>query len=498
MTRVLDKKAPRGDHPRAPGAPGDPGFRHRLSRRGFLTTSATGLAGASLAACSGAPDGAPEGGAPGDAANAATPPLAATPLAPTPLPPPARPTAPTDAAWAHVRDRFTLEPGTAYMNNASLGMPPASVAAAVAAGYEALSREPIRAKHDLGDAIANRVTPRLATLLGADPGEIVLTRNATEALHAAAIGTRLEPGDEVLITSQEHPAGRRPWEYRATRHGVKVNTVFIPSPFESGDQVVELVEAALTPATRALAFCHVTRGGHLYPVARLCALARDRGIVSHVDGAQAVGMFPVDLHALGCDTCSASLHKWLLGPMGTGVLFVRAGARDRVDSAFAHDATPDAPNYGPPGTAGLPLRAGLAASLDFAEALGIENVAERTRFLSDQLKDRLAGLPGMTPLSGPNRETSCPGSTIFELEGVDAVEAVAVLAERAKIHIDEHQRDGHNAIRISTHLYNTLEEVERVVEELAALRGRASYPGVRSAAESPGGIARDLDVKGED
>ena len=470
MTGLVEKKAPRGDHPRAPGDPGGPGSRHHVSRRGFLAASATGLAGASLAACGGAPDGAPEGGATGDPATPASTPGPATSPAPAPAPTPLRPSAPDDAAWAHVRDHFILEPGTAYMNNASLGMPPASVAAAVAAGYEALSREPIRAKHDLGDAIATRVVPRLAAFLGSDPDEIVLTRNATEALHAAAIGTRLEPGDEVLITSQEHPAGRRPWEYRATRNGVKVNTVFIPSPFESEAQVVDLVEAALTPATRALAFCHVTRGGHLYPVAWLCELARERGIVSHVDGAQAVGMFPVELHELGCDTYSASLHKWLLGPMGTGVFYVREGARGRVESAFAHDATPEAPAYGPPGTAGLPLRAGLAASLDFAEALGIENVAARTRFLSDHLKERLATIPGMTPLSGPDRATSCPGSTIFELEGVDAVEAVAVLAERAKIHIDEHQRDGHNAIRISTHVYNTVAEVDRVVEELDGLR----------------------------
>lgn len=465
MTRVLEKKAPPGDHPRAPGDDPGHGFRHRLSRRGFLATSATGLAGASLAACTGAPDGAPKAGAIGDPPDPAS---ATTPSATTP--PPATPSAPGDAAWSHVRDRFVLEPGTTYLNNASLGMPPASVAAAAAAGYEALSREPIRAKHDLGDAIANRVMPRLAAFLGADPAEIALTRNATEALHAAAVGTRLEPGDEVLITSQEHPAGRRPWEYRAARHGVQVNTVFIPSPFESGDRVVELVEAALTPATRALAFCHVTRGGHLYPVAQLCALARERGIVSHVDGAQAVGMFPVDLHSLGCDTYSASLHKWLLGPMGTGVFYVRAGARDRVGSAFAHDATPEAPSYGPPGTAGLPLRAALAASLDLAEALGIGNVAERTRFLSDHLKERLRGVPGTTLLSGPDRATSCPGSTIFEVVGVDAVEAVAILADRAKIHIDEHQRDGHNAIRISTHVYNTVAEVDRAVEELAALR----------------------------
>ena len=449
MTKQLTTTTPHGgrsDTTGPPGPPGAPPAPHPpLSRRGFLATGATGFAGASLAACGVAPDG-------------------------TSLPPPSRPTAPGDAAWAHVRARFILDPGTAYMNNASLGMPPASVAAAVAAGYEALSREPIRAKHNLGDAIAGQVNPRLAALLGADPDEIVLTRNATEALHAAALGTRLQPGDEVLITSQEHPAGRRPWEFRAARDGVKVNTVFIPSPFESAEQVVGLVAAALTPATRALAFCHLTRGGHLYPVARLCALARERGIVSHVDGAQAVGMLPVDLHDLGCDTYSASLHKWFLGPMGTGVYYVRAGARERVGSAFAHDATPEAPAYGPPGTADLPVRAALAASLDFVEALGTDGIAARTRHLSDQLKERLADMSGVTLLSGPDRATSCPGSTIFELAGVDAVEAVAALAERARIHIDEHQRDGHNAIRISTHVYNTAAEVARVVRELDGMR----------------------------
>ncbi len=289
---------------------------HRLSRRSFLHAGAAGLAGAQLAACAPA----------SDEASSRRRPV------------PTRPAGIDDAAWAEVRDHFVLRPGTAYMNNASLGLPPASVADAVGAGYQALSREPLQAKNDLGGVIADRVVPGLAALLGVAPDEIALTRNATEALHIGAVGTRLRPGDEVLVTSQEHPAGRRPWDFRARRDGVKVNTVFIPSPFESAEQVVGLVEEALTPATRALAFCHVTRGGHLYPVAKLCRMARERDIVSHVDGAQAVGMFPVDLRALGCDTYSASLHKWLLGPMGTGVFYVRSGARDRVLSAFAGGA----------------------------------------------------------------------------------------------------------------------------------------------------------------
>lgn len=419
-----------------------------LTRRGFFTAGAAGLAATSLSACSDTS---------GTESGALRPDLT-------------RPASLNDTAWAHVRAQFILEPGTAYMNNASLGMPPAAVAEAVAAGYDALSREPLRGKTELGRAIANRVVPGLARLLGAEPGEIVLTRNATEALHMGAIGVRLQPGDAVLMTTQEHPAGSRPWDYRATHHDVKVSRVFIPSPFETAEEVVRLVEEALTPAIRVIAFCHVTRGGHLYPVKQLCALAREHGIVSHVDGAQAVGMFPVDLHDLGCDTYSASLHKWLLGPMGTGVFYVRADSRDRVESAFAFDATPEAPAYQPPGTTGLPVQAALSASLDFIDALGIGNIAARTRHLSDYLKARLNEMPGATILSGSTPATSCPGSTIFELEGVDAVEAVALIAERARIHIDEHQRDGHNGIRISTHVYNTTAEIDRVTEALDELR----------------------------
>ena len=134
------------------------------------------------------------------------------PPTPTPLTPPE---GLDDPAWARVRAAFALDPGTAYMNNAGLGMPPASVAAAVAQGYEAVSRDPRRGTQGLGDRIARRVRPGLAAFLGADADELSLTRNATEALHLSALGIDLRPGDEVVFTTQEHPAGRRPWQLRA-------------------------------------------------------------------------------------------------------------------------------------------------------------------------------------------------------------------------------------------------------------------------------------------
>ena len=425
-----------------------------LSRRAFVGAGAAGAAGAWLTGCGQSTPRTDDG---------------APPTRPDEIPL-ARPNGPDDDAWSHVRAAFDLEAGTAYMNNAGLGMPPASVARAVADGYRAVSREPRRATGELRELVTGRVRPGLAAFLGADEGELSLTRNATEALHLSAAGFELRPGDEVVLTTQEHPAGRRPWQLRAARDGIATREVFIPSPLPGPNQVIEAFEAALTSRTRVIAFCHVTRGGHLYPVRRLAALARNRGILSHVDGAQAVGMFPVDLHDLGCDTYSASLHKWFLGPMGTGFLYVRAGARERIRSAFAHDATPENPALEPPGTNDLPVRAALSASLAFMEQVGIDRIEARTRFLSDYLKQRLADLPATRLVSGATRETSGPASTIFEMEGVDAVASVPVIAERASIHIDEHRRDGHEAIRVSTHVYNTTAEIDRLVEALAGLR----------------------------
>ena len=429
-----------------PGAESD---GERFTRRTFLKVGAAGLAVAPLAACT--PDD-------GLSSRAHRPALTT-------------PAGEEDAAWAAVRAQFILEPGTAYMNNASLGMPPAVVSEAVGAGYDAMSREPLHGKHDLQDKISNEVLPGLASFLGVASDELAITRNATEALHIGAVGVDLGPEDEVLITTQEHPAGRRPWQYRAERHGVRVREVFIPSPFDSGDQVVALVEQALTPRTRAIAFCHVTRGGHLYPVGKLAAMAREQGILSFVDGAQALGMFPIDLTELGCDTYAASLHKWVLGPSSTGVFYVRADARDRVRSVFAHDATLAEPAFAPPGTADLPVRAAIATALEFVGTLGLEAVGKRTRYLSDYLKERLATISGVRLLSGATPETCCPGSTIFEMDGVDAVEAVDLIAEAVRTHVDEHQRDGHNAIRISTHIYNTRSEIDRLIEGLEGLRG---------------------------
>ena len=377
-----------------------------------------------------------------------------------------RPNGSDDANWRKIRSQFSLKRNVTYMNNASLGMPPAVVVNAVRDGYKAISEEPLHGKHDLQDRIKSEVLPSLAKMFGASAEEIVLTRNASEALHLQAIGVQLDPGDEVIITSQEHPAGLRPWMYRGEKDGIIIKRVFIPSPLKSESDVIERFSSAITSKTKAISFCHVTRGGHRYPVKKLVSMANDKGILTIVDGAQAVGQFPINLHDLGCDAYAVSLHKWILGPAGTGFLYIKKESRDRIKSAFTMNGTLNSPGFDPPGTKDFPVRAAILTAVNFVNKIGQENIEERCRYLSDYLKSGLKQIKGVKILSGKINSISAPGSTIFEKEGLDAMEAVPLIEEKIKTHIDEHQRDNHNAIRISTHIYNTTKQIDRLLNAL--------------------------------
>ena len=374
---------------------------------------------------------------------------------------------PESDQWNAVRSHFNTLGGLSYLNNASIGMPPAVVVHAVADGYRAQSEDPIHAKHQLQASIRDQVLPKLGHFLGTLPTEVTLTRNASMALYIQASGLDIRRGDEVIITSQEHPAGRAPWSYRSLREDIAIKEIHIPSPLPPVEDILAEFEAARTPKTRAISFCHVTRGGHLYPVKELCTWARERGIISLVDGAQAVGQFSVDLKNLGCDAYAASLHKWTLAPCGTGFMYISQASADQFRSIFSAD--PDTIAYGAPGTADLPVRAGIGPALAFIESIGLDRTEARCRYLSDYLKNRLSNEDGVTLLSG-TRHQSAPGSTIFEMAGVDALAAVDQLAD-VNVHIDEHQRDGHNAIRISTHFYNTRTEIDNAVDHLLSIRG---------------------------
>ncbi len=370
--------------------------------------------------------------------------------------------------WREVRARFLLESGLVYLNNASLGMPPERVSSAVARYYRRISTHPVLGKLELLERIEQVVRPRLAAFAGADAEEVALTGNASGALRLIAAGIPMEPGDEVVTTSHEHPAGINPWRLRAKQQGIMVREIPIASPIRSKEDVLDPLSRAIGSRTRALFFCHVTRGGLLYPVRELCEMARRQGIVSAVDGAQALGMTPVDLHELGCDLYASSLHKWTLAPMGTGMLYVRRDFQDRFLAGRSASDSASARRFEPAGTFPAPLRAAVGEALEFIGEIGIERISARNRALSNYLKEEVVKIPKARLVSSTSEEVSSCGSTLFEVAEFGALDLRAAL-EGMGIGVDDHVRDGHDAVRVSTHFYNSTRDIDLLLAALTEI-----------------------------
>jgi len=373
--------------------------------------------------------------------------------------------------WDEIRRQFLFAPGTIYLNNASLGSAPGPVVEAVQQGYRRVSEDPTSAKVELTHVIDNQTRPGLAKLLGVTADEIALTRNASEGLKLISEGVSLEPGDEVLTTSHEHPAGINPWLLQAKLRGIAVKEVRVPSPLTEKGEVVEILQKEISARTRVLFFCHVTRGGLLYPAKELCAMARQHGLISAIDGAQAVGMMPVDLRNLDCDLYAASLHKWVLAPMGSGFLYVRKPFQQKFFPFLLHDTFPAARNYELIGTFSAPVLAAVTSAVEFISRIGPERIQSRNRMLSDYLKVQLEETRRTRLVSSRSEEVSACGTTLFEVEGRGGVDIRAEFQMR-NISVDDHVRDGHDAVRVSTHFYNNKIEINALLGVLRQVINR--------------------------
>jgi len=312
-------------------------------------------------------------------------------------------TAPDDERyWEAVRARFTYPSRLVPMNAANMCPSPRLAVEAVVEATRDVDADVSFQNRGRFAALTESVRSRLAALAGASPDEIALVRNTSEANNLIVTGLDLGPGDEVVLTDQNHPSNGVAWEVRAARAGFTVRRVTLPESPASPSALVDLVAGALTPRTRVLAFSDVSNtSGLRMPTAALCRLGRERGIHVHVDGAQTLGAMALSLRDLGCDSFSASGQKWLMGPREIGVLYLRA---DRiaavwpgvVGSGWGGRTTPapkGARKFETLGQRNDAAVAGLAAALDLQEEIGPGRIEARVTELAAALMRGLAAIP---------------------------------------------------------------------------------------------------------
>ncbi|NBV10659.1 MAG: aminotransferase class V-fold PLP-dependent enzyme, partial [Chitinophagia bacterium] len=226
--------------------------------------------------------------------------------------------------WSVVQQGYTASPNIINLNNGGVSPSPRIVQEAVERFNKLSNEGPSYFMWRILDQGREPLRYKLAQLAGADPEEVAINRNATEALNTIIFGLNLKAGDEIIGTKQDYPNMINAWKQRSSRDGIVYNQLNFKFPIEDEDVIVAAFEKAITPKTKIIHITHVINWiGQIMPVQKLCAMAKKHGIETIVDGAHSFGLLDFKVPELGCDYFGTSLHKFLSAPIGSGMLWIK-------------------------------------------------------------------------------------------------------------------------------------------------------------------------------
>jgi selenocysteine lyase/cysteine desulfurase len=396
-------------------------------------------------------------------------------LSTAPLPP--RPLEPDEAYWRAVRAKFLVPRDVGFFNAANLCPMPLPVLEAIernARAYEVLPSPEARTKLMQGREEARKL---LAEALRVTPEEIVLTRNTTEGNNFISSGLTLGPGDEVIISADNHPSNLAAWRQKAARYGFTVVTVETPASHPGPAGYIDLFTRAFTPRTRVLAITYVSsNSGDMLPVAELCRVARERNVLSLIDSAQAFGVLDVNLATMKPDFFTGSMHKWPCGPKEKGVLYINRAVHDRIAPTIVGvygGAVGISRTFEAEGQRDDASIAAVVEALKFQGAIGRDVIEARARTLASRLMTELRKLDGVQLYTDPAPDRSA-AIVIFKPGALDPRRLGEALTKERMVVTVRGANGTNPGLRVAPHFYNTIEDVDRLV----AAVGRYMKSGV--------------------
>ncbi len=380
------------------------------------------------------------------------------------------PAHPDERFWMSVREQFLMPRDLAVMNAANLCPSSAPVLEAMYRSTKDMDGDPSfenRQKMTAGKEEARRL---LARFLRVTPEEIVITRNTSEANNMVSSGLDLKDGDEVVIFSDNHPSNHVAWTQKSKRFGYAVSVISQPNPHPGPEYYVEAAKRSITPRTRVLAFTHQTSTvGDVLPAKELCQLARERGVLTLVDGASAFGFLDVDLSQIQPDFYTGSAHKWTCGPKEVGILYVNSRAQRSIHPTIISAY---------PGTTGVsrsmeamgqrdePAIIGFGEAIVFQTKIGQKLIEERSRSRAQALVAGLRRIDGVRLWTHPDPARS--GAVVtFQPGNLDIPKLSAALYKNDRLGCATRTGSDRPGIRFSPHIYNTMAEVDRAVAAIA-------------------------------
>ena len=371
-----------------------------------------------------------------------------------------------EAFWKSVREQFVMPPDLGVLNAANLCPASRPVLEALKRESDSVDRDPSAQNRARLSGEKENLRKTLAAFLRATPEEIVITRNTSEANNMVSSGVELKAGDEVIIFQDNHPSNQTAWNEKAKRFGFTVITIPQKNPHPGMEHYIDAYTKAITPRTKLISFTHLSSSvGDLFPAKELCRLARDRGILSLVDGAQSFGLLDVNLTDISPDFYTGSAHKWPCGARECGVLYINARAHKQIWPSI-YSAYPGAvgisrtfESFGQRDEATM---IAFRNALEFQTKVGREAIEKRSRALTQQLIAGLSQLPEVKVWTSPN--PSLNAAVVSFMPGsLNPPRLGQALYEKDKIGTAGRGMGDRGGLRASPHFYNTPEEIDRLV-----------------------------------
>lgn len=379
-----------------------------------------------------------------------------------------------------ISNEFVLDSEVVFLNHGSFGACPRTVIEEYQKWQMRLERQPVRfLQRELPGLLAD-ARKRLAEYLGATATEIAFVPNPTFAANTIARCLPLSSGDEVLITDHEYGACRFAFQFAAEKKGFRVVEQAIPLPVESNEAIVDTFWKGVTKNTKLIFISHITSATALaLPVKEICQRAQEAGILTMIDGAHAPGQIDINLHEIDADFYTATCHKWMCAPKGSGLFYVREDRQAMIEPLVVgwgwgpektfHRENEFLEYHEWLGTHDPSAYLSVTAAMDWQKAHFPEEARQRARDLVRQAVSSSSEIEGI--------ERVHPDSYFFQMGLIDitakqrdAAQLKAELYDRYQIEVPVIRWQDRTFIRVSAHAYTTEKDIQTLVQALADLR----------------------------
>ncbi|MCC7507679.1 MAG: aminotransferase class V-fold PLP-dependent enzyme [Saprospiraceae bacterium] len=376
-----------------------------------------------------------------------------------------------DDFWRQIRLAYGASPTLINLNNGGVSPAPRATMDALDYYNRMCNEAPSYYMWRVLDQDREPLRESLAILGGAETDEVAINRNATEALNSVIFGLDFKPGDEVVLSKYDYPNMINAWKQREKRDGIKLVWVDLELPSEDEEYMVQAFTSKFTAKTRLVHVTHLINWcGQILPVRAIADRAHERGIEVLVDGAHSFALIDYKIPELGGDYWGTSLHKWLCGPFGSGMMWIK---KDKIPKVWPllSNGEPDGKDirkFESLGTRSFPIEMAIGYSLDLHNLIGTKRKQDRLFYLKNYWVEQVKNIPNVKIQTSLHPRWGCAIATLG-IEGKKGSEISDQLYSKFKIHTTGIEWEKVSGVRVTPNVYTTTEDLDKLVRAIHSI-----------------------------